>query len=276
MSKYSERLCQWVCGAVAAFALASAAHAGPIGLIILEGSDAQTFHGLEPYSTNFQTGLQTYSSAPTLGVLAVGPFSSPVGSAPAGETVVTSLGDLAGLGKTLMDFSGVYFMSPFTCCDENSSVMFGFEADILAFHTAGRSIGIEDYTGGAGWDFLLGTSGGANAHVAGYGGGTSGLGSCFDGNFLTPTGAAFGLGAVAGALPNISCFGHQAYEASFFDALGFTSHLADNPALNGYNVVISNGGGGLAEAAETPEPGTLSLFALAALCLVQARRRKSA
>lgn len=253
---------------VALMALAAPAQAA--GLIILEGSDAQTYHKLDPYSTNFQAGLQKFSSSNLLPVLAVGDAGGPVGSAPAGTIYSTSIPSLADL---LSKYSGLYIMSPGTCCSENDAIIVGHQADILAFSAAGRSIGVENFSGGTAFNFLLGLADSVdvNAHVAGFDGAVGGLGTCFDGNFLTPAGAAFGLGAVAGPLPDIGCFGHQAYEASFFDALGFTDHLADNPGLRGYNVVISNGGGGLHEA--VPEPATLALFSVALLGLRMGRRK---
>ena len=42
------------------------AKAAGIGLLILEGSDSQTIHGLDPYSTNFLNGMSTFSTTPWL------------------------------------------------------------------------------------------------------------------------------------------------------------------------------------------------------------------
>jgi len=240
---------------------------GP-GLIVLEGSDAQTYHSLEPYSTNFLTGLQIYSSAPGLPVLAIG--YNPIGTNPAGKVFASSL--LGISASDLLGYSGLYIGSPYSCCSENDAVVAGHEGDILAFHAAGRSVAVENYTGGAAFSFLTGfTLTGSQAIGYDTPGGGEG---CFDGNVITAAGGVFGLGAAASTLPSIHCFGHQAYLSSFMVANGFGFNLADNPAFPGYTVVASNGGGGVS-AGLVPEPETYAML-LAGLGLLGfvARRRK--
>lgn len=253
--------------------------ASAAGLIILEGSDAQTFHRLDPYSTAFLTGLATFSSAPTLPILAVDTSSSPIGTPPTGIVILPTIPSLATLLST---YSGLYIQSPGTCCDENDAAILGHEADVRAFVAAGRSLAIEDYQGGAAFDSVLGfspTTDGLASLVVGLGSGLgTGLGGCFDGNVVAPAGSAFGLGPVGSAIPNIGCFGHQAYLASYFDAKGFIFHIADNPGLPGFNVVISNGGGGLAEATPgVPEPASIALLivGLAGIAVVRHLRRSA-
>jgi hypothetical protein len=242
------------------------------GLLILEGSDAQTFHQLNPYSTDFLNGLATYSASPTL---PIGYFNyNPVGTPTVGKVALT-LGALPDLATLLASYSGLYIGSPGSCCSQ-SSLSLADATEIAAFLAADHSVAIEDYQGGAQFDLIVGTSGGANAYVAGLGGGASGLGSCFDGNKVAAGGSAYGLGAIGAAVPNIGCFGHQAYNSTFFDALGLSTYIVASPGLTDYNVVISNGGGGLQQAVTeaAPEPMSIALLGAGLVSLGVIRRRR--
>ncbi len=260
---------------VALAGLSFAAPASATGLLILEGSDAQTFHGLDPYSTNFLNGMATYSgSSLPIAILGYDPVGTPtVGKASLG-------GVIPDLATMLASYSGIYLDESGSCCSE-PSLSATDQATLVSFLAAGRSVAIEDYQGGAQFDSIIGNTGAsaglANAHVAGYGGGYGGLGSCFDGNIVAPGGAAYGLGPVGSGVPNIGCFGHQAYEASFFDTLGLTTYIVTTPpgTLTGFQVVISNGGGGIpcglaCVVTSTPEPSAVAVYGVgvAALALI--------
>ena len=120
-------------------AFATPAKAAPLGLLILEGSDAQTFHGLDPYSTNFLTGMASFSTASALPVAILN--SSPVGTPTVGTVFLGSLpGSLPSLAALLAGYSGIYIASPGSCCDQ-SPLLAGEAADIRSFLVAGRSVG---------------------------------------------------------------------------------------------------------------------------------------
>jgi len=266
--------------------LSFAAPASATGLLILEGSDAQTYHGLNPYSTDFLNGMATFSGS-TLPIAILG--YNPVGTPTVGK--VSLGGVVPTLSVMLASYSGIYVDEASSCCSQ-PSLSPTDQATILGFLNAGRSVAIEDYQGGAQFDSIIGNTGAGagtgNSHVAGLGGGYAGIGSCFDGNIVAPGGAAYGLGPVGSPVPNLGCFGHQAYQASFFDSLGLTTYIVTTPpgSLPGFHVVISNGGGGipcgLACVVGTPEPSAIAVYGIgvAALALIPGigtirRRRQS-
>ena len=244
------------------------------GLFILEGSDAQTLHMLDPYSTDFLTGFRSFSSAPLLPVLAVG--SDPVGD-PNGNpaNIVYTAGTIPSLATLLANYSAIYIGSPYGCCSQNDAIIAGHESDLAAFLGAGRGITVENYQGGSAFDSILGFTVDPT-QVFGYGGAGGGSG-CFDGNSWTTAGQAFGLGPDGGAVPNIGCFGHQAYDGAYWAANGFATELVKaNPAAVGNSnayIVITNGGGGLLEASSAPEPASALLLGGALLGLLGYRKR---
>ena len=258
-------------GAVALFGAMSLNAAG---LIILEGSDAQTFHGYLAYSNAFMNGAQAFSSAPLLPVLAVG--SDPIGAPAAGKVFEADL-CAETLASLLANYSAIYLGSPGTCCSENSAVAAGHEADISAFVAAGRGLTIEDYQGGAAFDSILGfTADSSKVYGLAPGGGSS----CFDGNTWTAGGTAFlgaGVAPTGDPVPAIGCFGHQAYDSAYWASQGFTTNLVHaNPGSvldHDAFVVVTNGGGGLVEAT-VPEPSSILLLGSVALLIGHGLKRR--
>jgi hypothetical protein len=244
------------------------------GLIILEGSDAQTLHGLQPYSDEFMTGFRSFSSASTLPVLVVG--SDTVGAPSGNPANKVFLSDLTGLtlADLLGNYSALYIGSPGGCCAQNDAVIAGHEADISGFVAAGRGLTVEDFQGGPAFDSILGFT---VDPTKVYGFGTAGGGSgCFDGNTWTPAAGPFLGETPGGGVPNIGCFGHQAYDKPYWESHGFNTQLvkaAPGAVPNADTfVVITNGGGGLAEAT-VPEPGTLAMLGGALLAVFAGRRK---
>src|SRR5205085_5458157 len=108
----------------------------------------------------------------------------------------------------------------------------------------GGTVMIEDYLGSAAWDSVVGTTGGASTHVAGYLGGspvTSDI--CDDGETVSATGLANGFTQP----PAIGCWEHQAYDESYFGTLGFTLSFFDaapgmvSGATTGWSGLLSSG-----------------------------------
>lgn len=236
--------------------------ASQAGVIMLTGSDGDVFHGDGTFATDTQDYLQ---GASALDVLVLG--SASAGSlystavVGGGVTTVTSL-----VGVTLSDFSALYLLSNDAngtgCCEADVSLISGFEAAISAFISGGGSFGVQDYTGSAALDFILGTAGGANGSVYGFLGGLGGT-IAYDDELVTTAGLAAGFQNYA----SLGFWGHQGFDMGFFSGLGFIS-LIDAPV---YDSLAS---GLMSKTVTVPEPGTLALLGLGLAGIVFGRSRK--
>ncbi|TFU03918.1 PEP-CTERM sorting domain-containing protein [Polymorphobacter arshaanensis] len=152
-------------------------------------------------------------------------------------------------------------MAGFGCCDSNPAAIAGRNVDVTNYYNAGGTIEIGNYDGDAGWDFLVGGSNNS-AWVAGVGGRLTGP-SCTDGETVTALGISNGF-----TQPGpVGCWTHQAYNQTYFGALGFTksyfdadpAFAASNPGTGAYSSLLSNGntitGGG-----NVPEPAAWTMM----------------
>jgi hypothetical protein len=244
------------------------------GTIILEGSDAIGFHcgsaGTDGDACEYRDQVWTaLGGSSSEAIAAIGDVHLGTNThAVDNFTSVAAAGDLS-------NYVALYFTAQGGCCSENNGIISNpaDQAAILAYYNAGGVIMIENYTGSASWDFLMGTGGTGNSHVAGFDGGLGGF-SCSDGETVSAAGLLNGF-TQPGPL---SCWTHQAYDQSFFGPLGFTLSYFNSPpeAPAGFSSLLSNGltqtgvdNGGDA----VPEPLTMSIFAAGLLGAGALRRR---
>ena len=193
------------------------------GVIVLEGSDANGVHcgetGEPQYANQLLGGLKGSSLRPVLVLKTAFTPACSIAISPVSHVFTTSLGAAVPAFST-SNYSALYIMSPGGCCDDGRSLVSALDqAAIAAFVAAGGSLGIENFQGG-GWTTTLGFTapptvvGGAEPPIA-----TAGGFSCYDG--ATPTTAGFTFGFTS--IPFLGCFGHQAYDMSYFGPLGYTA-----------------------------------------------------
>jgi hypothetical protein len=194
------------------------------GMILVSGSDADTFHVHAPYATAVRDFLKGGSPED---VLVLGDASATANfSLAVGGIDITTTSTLVGFD--LDDYSGLYLLSRSDfgpgCCEADVARIVGFEAAIQAFVASGGRMGIQDYTGDPGFDPILGTVGGANANVFGFLGGLGGTIN-YDDEQVTAAGLAEGFANY----PDLGSWGHQGFDMGFFAGLDFIS-LIDAPA----------------------------------------------
>jgi len=262
--------------AVALFCLGAAVQPAQAGTVILEGSDAIGFHavggnpGAITYRDQAWTAIGGSDPRPigVIGTDATG-GSSGVGS---GTHPIMQFADLTAAGS-LSNYVALYFLATDGCCTENDALPAGHEADITAYLAAGGTVMIENYIGGAAWDFAVGTGGAGNAHVGGIGGGAPNEGAiagCDDGETVTADGLANGFTQP----PAMGCWTHQGYDQAFFGPLGFTHNFFDSPPdyntanpppAGPWSSLLSNG---RTVTGTTPEPSSIALLCIGSLSLL--------
>lgn len=235
------------------------------GTIILEGSDAIGLHSRsgDPSAVAYRDqSWKAIGSTDARPIAAIGSATLTSGTHP-----VVNFASVAAAGP-LSNYVALYFISSGGgCCIEDDALVTapGAAAAVSAYLSGGGTVMIENYTGGAAWDFVVGAGGTGNSHVAGFGGGLVG-GTCSDGETVTAEGTTNGFTQPG----SIGCWTHQSYDqAGFFAALGFVHSFfnggVDYPA--GFSSLLSSGVTVTGGAAGVPEPTTLALLGLGLLGL---------
>jgi hypothetical protein len=240
--------------------------------IVLEGSDATSFHEDGTYTAQLFKFMTTSDPSAPAQVLVLG--GVPL-SGVSGVAVYATGYSLAGFD--LSKFAGLYIESVGGCCTQaDTSISAADKVTIAAAEAAGMSLTIGNYGGGPAWGVILPAAVDA-LPSSDFGGitdfGTAGGPTCTDNEKFNANGLADGFTQP----PALGCYEHQGYKTSAFAALGFISLVDADPAYFGTDGSALLAIGGTIVPPTIPEPASLILFgsALAGLGLIRRRRNRA-
>ncbi|GEM_PF-6396147 len=235
--------------------------------VILEGSDAIGFHSaFDAAAASYRD--QAFSAIGGNDARSIAFIGDSLNGIVSNTHAISKFSSVADAGN-LSQYVAVYFEAGGGCCSANDSLVSSAAAKtaVSSYLASGGTIMIGNYTGGAEWDFAVGSVGGANGHVQGYAGGLGGVG-CSDNELVTASGVQNGFTQP----PVLGCWTHQAYDqAGYFAALGFTKSYFDagSDYMPGFSSLLSNGN---TVTGDLPEPGSLALLGLGLAGFAAVRR----
>ena len=80
------------------------------------------------------------------------------GTITSGTHAIQDYSNLGAAGP-LSNYAALYFVATSGCCTENDSLVTGYQSAISSYLGSGGTVMIENYDGGAAWDFAVGAGG---------------------------------------------------------------------------------------------------------------------
>ena len=252
--------------------VATPASAAP-GFIALEGSDATSFHHDGSYSTQLFKYLKGTSAKKVL-------IYNPSGTINIDATTgLTNAYTTTLTGVTLTDYSALYLQTPGSCCSASLTALDTFGSSVNAFIGLGGNLAIGDYRGGGYDGVVIGGAAAPAGVIEGFtalNGGVGGGPSCTDRETVTLAGISKGFSQP----PVLGCWSHQAYDNTYWGALGYLDLIHADPAYTfrggGHNGSSFLAIGGSLGSPGIPEPATWAMLVLGfggVGALVRNRRR---